>query len=192
MPEDSPQYNSQFQKEVKGVVVGEGNTIYNYYYSQEVTPPTTRERSNFDEDLPCPYRGLFHIGPNDADVFFGRDLFVDELYRATQTRNFIAVLGASGSGKSSVVLAGLVPKLQKEGHWQFTHFRPGADKDPFYSLAEALVPLHRSELDSTDKITLAGKLAKDLKDGTPLSRIFSSIHRNHPNLRVLLIVDQFE
>ena len=52
--------------------------------------------------------------------------------RATKTRNFIPVLGASGSGKSSVVLAGLVPKLQKEGNWQFTHFRPGSD--PFHGI----------------------------------------------------------
>ncbi len=56
-----------------------------------------------------------------------------------------------------------------------------------------LNPLYRSEIDSTDRITQASKLAKSLKDGTtPLYRIFSSIQRNHPNHRVLLIADQFE
>jgi hypothetical protein len=140
--------------------------------------------------LPCPYLDFYHFGPGDAKYFFGRESFVEKLVKATQTRNFIPLLGESGSGKSSVVLAGLVPKLQQAGHWQFTYFRPSAD--PFYALAEALVPLYMSEIDSTDKITQTGKLAASLKDGIPLSRIFSSIQRQHPNDRVLLIADQFE
>ncbi|HYW19729.1 MAG TPA: hypothetical protein VE956_10530 [Nodularia sp. (in: cyanobacteria)] len=191
MAEDSSKYNLEFQDQAKGVAVGDGNIIYNYFYYREEV--VTASVDVADDNLLCPYRGLFHFGPNDAEVFFGREIFIEQLYIATQTRNFIPVLGASGSGKSSVVLAGLVPKLQKEGHWQFTHFRPGSDKDPFYALAEALVPLYRAEIDSTDKITQAGKLAESLKDGTtPLSRIFSSIQRNHPHHRVLLIADQFE
>ena len=176
-----------------GTAIGKivGNVIYNYYYREEVKTPIDDTAESADVDsLPCPYRGLFHFGPGDAEYFFGRESFVEELVRATQTRNFIPLLGASGSGKSSVVLAGLVPKLQQAGHWQFTHFRPGSD--PFYALAEALVPLYMSELDSTDKIVQAEKLAESLKNGTPLSRIFSSIQRQHPNDRVLLIADQFE
>lgn len=170
--------------------------IYNYgYYSYQeelrVAPVKTAEALS-DDNLPCPYRGLFHFSPNDAEFFFGREVFVKELVQATQIRNFIPVLGASGSGKSSVVFAGLVAKLQQEGHWKFTYFRPGSDSDPFYALAEALVPLYRSELDSTDVPTQAGKLAKFLKDGQPLERIFTLIQRNHPNQQLLLIADQFE
>lgn len=164
MAEESSNYNSKFENQVKSAVVGENNTIYNYFYLTEEVKPTSVDAA--DEYLPCPYRGLFHFGPNDADVFFGREIFIEELYSATKIKNFIPVLGASGSGKSSVVLAGLVPKLQKEGHWQFTHFRPGSDQDPFYSLAEALVPLYREDTDSTDKMAQASKLARDLKDGT--------------------------
>ncbi|EAZ93039.1 nSTAND1 domain-containing NTPase [Crocosphaera chwakensis] len=168
-------------------------TITNYYYREEANVNSVEADDSVDDNLPCPYRGLFHFGPNDAEYFFGRDIFIEELYSATKTRNFIPVLGASGSGKSSVVLAGLVPKLQKEGHWLFTHFRPGSDSDPFYALAEALVPLYRLERDSTDEITQAGKLAKSLEDGSiSLSRVFSKIQRNHPNHRILLIADQFE
>jgi WD domain, G-beta repeat len=176
-----------------GTVIGKivGNVIHNYYYGQEFKRAIDDATASTEADsLPCPYRGLFHFGPEDAEYFFGRESFVEELVKATQTRNFIPLLGASGSGKSSVVFAGLVPKLQQAGHWQFTHFRPGSD--PFYALAEALVPLYMSELDSTDKITQAEKLAESLKNGTPLSRIFSSIQRQHPNDRVLLIADQFE
>lgn len=168
--------------------------IYNYYgYREEVrVAPVKSVETATDEELPSPYRGLFHFGPEDAEFFFGREVFVAELVKATQTRNFIPVLGASGSGKSSVVFAGLIPRLQKQGHWKFTHFRPGSDSDPFYALAEALVPLYRSELDSTDVVTQAGKLAQSLKDGQPLDRIFTRIQRNHPNHQLLLIADQFE
>ena len=165
-------------------------TITNYYYREDikVAPVAT---DDIDEILPCPYRGLFHFGPDDAEFFFGREVFVTELLQATQTRNFIPVLGASGSGKSSVVLAGLVPKLQQKGHWKFTHFRPG--NDPFHALALALVPLYTPELDATDRIAQARKLADYLRGDTmPLGDIFAQIKQHHPNDRVLLIADQFE
>ncbi|MEM9542222.1 MAG: WD40 repeat domain-containing protein, partial [Cyanobacteria bacterium P01_E01_bin.42] len=178
------------QGENQGKIYNATNiTIQNYYY-QEETKIAPSELAESDRVLPCPYRGLFHFGPHDADLFFGRDIFIEELDRATKHRNFIPVLGASGSGKSSVILAGLVPKLQQEGHWQFTHFRPGFD--PFYALAEALVPLYRLDADSTDRITQADKLAESLQDGMPLSRVLSTIQNNHPQHRVLIVGDQFE
>ena len=136
---------------------------------------------------------MFHFSPKEAEYFFGRDVFREELFQATQTRNFIPVLGASGSGKSSVVLAGLVPKLLKEEYWLFTLFRPG--EKPFRALAQALVPLYRSDLDSTDKIIQARNLAISFsqdKSPLPLSDVFAEIQRNHPNHRILLIADQFE
>jgi len=180
---------TEFQGEVKGAQVGNNNIIYNYFYYKEESKPTSVDVA--DENLPCPYRGLFHFGPNDADIFFGREIFIEELYSATKTQNFIPVLGASGSGKSSVVLAGLVPKLQTAGHWQFTHFRPGAD--PFHALAVALVPLYTPNLDATDQIAQARKLAGYLQDGSMLiSDVFAKIRQNNPNERVLLIADQFE
>ncbi|MEA5567378.1 WD40 repeat domain-containing protein, partial [Anabaena sp. UHCC 0399] len=181
--------HAEFQGEVKGAQIGDHNIIYNYFYYREEIKPISVDVA--DEYLPCPYRGLFHFGPNDADVFFGREIFIEELYGATKTHNFIPLLGASGSGKSSVVLAGLVPKLQKEGHWQFTHFRPGAD--PFHALAVALVPLYTLNLDKTDQIAQARKMAGYLQDGSVLiSDVFATIRQNHPNDRVLLIADQFE
>ena len=165
--------------------------IYNYFYSESVRTKTADSINAFDEIIPCPYRGLFHFGPDDAPFFFGREVFIEELFAATQTRKFIPVLGASGSGKSSVVLAGLVPKMQKEGHWLFTHFRPGSD--PFHALALALVPLYTQNLDDTDKIIQARKLAQSLGSGEiPLADVFAQIHQNHSTNRILLIADQFE
>jgi hypothetical protein len=184
--------NQVIDKVTGGIVISELTIhIYNYYPRAELQIPSDEAESVKIDQLPCPYRSLYNFEPEDSKYFFGRESFVEELLQATQTRNFIPLLGASGSGKSSVVFAGLVPKLQQTGHWQFTYFRP--DADPFYALAEALVPLYRSELDSTDNITQAGKLSEDLKNGTTtLARVFSSIQRKHPNHRVLLIADQFE
>ncbi|AKG23226.1 WD40 repeat domain-containing protein [Calothrix sp. 336/3] len=176
------------------IMTGDRNTatitITNYYYRENTTVLPIDSTDTPDESLPCPYRGLFHFGPDDAEFFFGREVFVEELFAATQTRNFIPVLGASGSGKSSVVLAGLVPKLQKEGNWLFTHFRPGSD--PFYALAESLVPLYTSG-DPTVQIAQARALAKYFYENkVTLPDIFSHIQRQHPNHRVLLIADQLE
>ncbi|MGB3511199.1 MAG: WD40 repeat domain-containing protein [Microcoleaceae cyanobacterium] len=169
-------------------------TIYNYYnyYREEVksdSVDTTAETDN----LPCPYRGLFTFSPEDAEYFFGRDIFIEELYQATQTKRFIPVLGASGSGKSSVIFAGLVPKLLTQGHWQFTHFRPG--KDPFHALAQALVPLYAQNLNQTQLIIQADDLSeylKDTKKTNQLLKVFEKIQHNYPHNRTLLIADQFE
>jgi hypothetical protein len=191
MAEDSPQYHPQFAAEAKGFAVGEHNIIINnYYYSQDIKAAIGKA-GEADASLPCPYRGLFHFSPGDAAYFFGRESFVETLLAATQTRSFIPLLGASGSGKSSVVLAGLVPKLQQTGHWQFTHFRPGSD--PFHGLALALVPLYATQLNETERIAQARQLATYLRQGEiPLADVFAQIQHNFPNDRLLLIADQFE
>ncbi len=177
------------------IIPGNSNTatitITNYYYRENTTVVPLESTDAADENLPCPYRGLFHFGPDDAEFFFGREVFVEELFAATQNRNFIPVLGASGSGKSSVVLAGLVPKLQKAGYWLFTHFRPGSE--PFHALAEALVPLYEPDKNATEQMGQARQLAEFFVNGSvPLQDVFSKIQRNYPNHRVLLIADQFE
>ena len=172
----------------------EGNyyqiTIHNYYREIVSTHQDT-DLTSSEDNLLCPYQGLFHFSHQEAEYFFGRDEFIEELFQVTQTRNFIPVLGASGSGKSSVVLAGLVPRLVQQGNWQFTHFRPGGD--PFHALALALVPLYRSQQDSTDNIIQARKLATSLSQNElPLGDVFEEIKRHHPKQRILVIADQFE
>jgi hypothetical protein len=64
-----------------------------------------------------PYRGLLPFREQDAGLFFGRQRFVDELVRKVRQRtanNVVAVIGRSGSGKSSIVYAGLFPTLRRE------------------------------------------------------------------------------
>ncbi|MDJ0599284.1 MAG: WD40 repeat domain-containing protein [Crocosphaera sp.] len=134
---------------------------------------------------------MFHFGPNDAEYFFGRDIFIEEIYSAIETRHFLPILGASGSGKSSVVFAGLVPKLQQEGHWLFTHFRPGSD--PFHALSLALIAIYAPNLNETEVIIQSRQLSTSLSQGRiALTDIFTQIQNNYPNQRLLLITDQFE
>ncbi|GAA0588274.1 hypothetical protein GCM10010394_16860 [Streptomyces crystallinus] len=65
-----------------------------------------------DEDAVPPFRGLARYEPADADRFFGRDRLTDELVRTALDHRVTAVLGPSGSGKSSLLRAGLIPRLR--------------------------------------------------------------------------------
>lgn len=79
-----------------------------------------------------PYVGLASYGPAEADVFVGRERLVAELAARLLDRRLVVVTGASGSGKSSLVRAGLVPLVQSGrlpggGPWQVTVTTPGPD-----------------------------------------------------------------
>lgn len=83
-------------------------------------PPAYDER--------CPFRGLYPFRIEDREFFFGREALVTRLEGRLAEGQFLAVLGPSGSGKSSVVLAGLVPALQaKEPIFQMAYLTPGSD-----------------------------------------------------------------
>ncbi|MFF1299514.1 MULTISPECIES: hypothetical protein [unclassified Streptomyces] len=62
----------------------------------------------------APYRGLTPFDTDDRELFFGRDGLVGELLRLVREHRFAVVFGASGSGKSSLLRAGLIPRLQQE------------------------------------------------------------------------------
>lgn len=90
-----------------------------------------------------PYPGLRSFRPDEADLFFGRDAQVRELRKFLTKHNVIFVLGGSGSGKSSLVRAGLIPELNstspipgRAGAWYVVEFRPKLD--PSAELFDAL------------------------------------------------------
>jgi formylglycine-generating enzyme required for sulfatase activity len=93
-----------------------------------------------------PYPGLRYFFTKEAGIYFGRDMEIAALVeRLTDpTCRFLCVIGASGSGKSSLVLAGLLPRLKDNAipgssQWVCERFVPGKDRrDPFKSLALAL------------------------------------------------------
>ena len=63
-------------------------------------------------DVPCPYKGLVAFEPEDSELFFGREELVSSLVQRLEESAFLAVVGPSGSGKSSLVRAGVVPELE--------------------------------------------------------------------------------
>ncbi|HMB02300.1 MAG TPA: TIR domain-containing protein, partial [Isosphaeraceae bacterium] len=147
----------------------------------------------------CPYRGLNAFREEDAPLFFGRDWLVDGpeqgFLHKVLTCPLVAVVGASGSGKSSVVQAGLLPRLRREppsrGTWDVVTFRPG--KSPFLNLAIALEAARNPEASDAARETDAAALVKAWLSGDlPLEL---SLGRAREALRVdrlLVVVDQFE
>ena len=140
---------------------------------------------------PCPYRGLFAFREQDAQYFFGREAFTQQLVKAVRRQSFVAVIGASGSGKSSVVFAGLIPQLRSQEGWLIEAFRPG-DR-PFRNLAARLVPLLETAMSETDQLVEVNKQAKALQqEELGLEDVVRRILEKNSGSRLLLIADQFE
>ncbi len=134
---------------------------------------------------PCPYLGLSTFREEDAKFFFGREKFTSELVARVKRDSLVAVIGASGSGKSSVVFAGLIPQLKQQQQVKIVCLRPG--NNPFLSLAKALFG---RESDSP-KVELEKEI-KLKQDSQSLQQIIDCFVRQNPQKRFILIIDQFE
>lgn len=144
---------------------------------------------------PCPYRGLSAFQEEDAEFFFGRDAFVEQLLAAVRKKPLVPVIGRSGSGKSSVVFAGLIPKLRQQGDWLIRDFRP--ENRPFYNLAKKLIPLLNPQwetISNNDQRREIRTLANNLWRGVDALQdvVADIVDDNHCAHRLLLFVDQFE
>ena len=148
----------------------------------------------------CPYRGLRVFDVDDAPFFFGREALVqwllNELRPATEgqpVNRFLAIVGASGSGKSSVARAGLVAALKHDpipgsARWPVAICRPGPD--PLESLA---VALSRAVNVCQGVPALAELIAEFQKNEKTLHLIVrQSLPENAPDMRLVVVVDQFE
>lgn len=129
-----------------------------------------------------PYAGLAALREDDAELFFGRDRVLEQLVNAVQAHRLAVVLGASGSGKSSLLRAGLVHKLRGDD-WLAVVCTPGSHplRELAVQLADPLGALSSSlhaELErDPDSLPL---LARQALAGQPESS------------ELLLVVDQFE
>jgi energy-coupling factor transporter ATP-binding protein EcfA2 len=140
----------------------------------------------------CPYRGLqyFDFTEADAKYFYGRQAVTDTLIEKVRQNNFLAVLGASGSGKSSVVRAGLLYQLQQgrklsgSDTWQIRIFRPG--EHPLQSLAQAFLDRELSDIQRASKLQQAEELINKGSQG--LGQLIDAASGE----RVVLVLDQFE
>lgn len=143
----------------------------------------------------CPFRGLLPYREEDAPFFFGRQDFTNQLVAAVLRHSFVAVLGASGSGKSSVVRAGLVPWLRSDPEtvWDVVTLVP-TDR-PLHSLMNAFSSLVWPDLgDEVDRREKANEKASSLERGTLSLRDLTEIAlgKQPGTHRLLLVVDQWE
>ena len=172
---------------VGGVIV-EGPATF-FFGEQPTAPPT--------DDAPAPgvppFKGLQYFDTDDADLFFGREALTAKLIGRVREQRFLAVVGASGSGKSSLVRAGLVATMRggdsplalpESAHWLTHIITPTAH--PLEALAASLT---RDSESVTATTTLMDDLASDPRSLHLAARRLLS-RANAPHL--LLVVDQFE
>jgi WD40 repeat protein len=147
-----------------------------------------------------PYKGLQAFRTEDAEDFFGRDRLIEELLEQVKqlltidqqeqaASRLLAVLGPSGSGKSSVVMAGLIPRLKQGGlaesrHWIYLDpMVPG--KDPLEALTLTLTALFPERS--------LKSIREDLEDDSARGlHLLLTTCVKQSDRRVLLVVDQFE
>ena len=125
------------------------------------------------QPLPCPYPGMRPFREADSQYFFGRDRDVKELIAHLRSYPFVTVIGPSGSGKSSLVFAGLIPALRRgelfeSRGWLVYGIRPG--ETPLTELKKVL----GSELTN------------------PKMAVERALAQQPDAQRLLLVVDQFE
>jgi len=144
-----------------------------------------------------PFPGLRPFRLEENYVFFGRDGQSDEVLTKLRTARFVAVVGASGSGKSSLVSAGLLPALFS-GHmpsagssWRVATFRPGSN--PIRNLAEALsAPEVRGSSNADNRPELLETIERTLRRSSLGLLEVVEQSRLTPGENLLIIADQFE
>lgn len=144
---------------------------------------------------PCPYQGLAAFHSENAQFFYGRDAVTNRLIEMARVKPLVAVVGPSGSGKSSVVFAGLIPQLQAQSPRLIVSFRPG-DR-PYRSLASAIIPHLLENLNEIDRLLEINKLASALWEHQItlpqlIIRLLQKYRTPQNMLRVALVIDQFE
>ena len=153
---------------------------------QQVTSPLWRE---------SPYPGLEAFTPEQAPIFFGRGAEVDQLLQqfADPGVRFVAVVGVSGSGKSSLVRAGLLPRLRSgvigNAPWTDLIIKPGERGDnPYLALAFAL----KSELKLSGQTEQEIARAMQADADVAKKHLAELLAQHKTATELLLVIDQFE
>ncbi|WP_036487476.1 caspase family protein [Myxosarcina sp. GI1] len=134
-----------------------------------------------------PYRGLESFEESNSNLFFGRQILSEKLYQFCLERSLTVVLGASGTGKSSLVKAGLIPHIRslKDRQWAIlTPIRPG--EFPFQALDDILVQIGIGDDEANGKegspTALTGKIWDYLQQWM----------QSNPQQKLLVVIDQIE
>jgi tetratricopeptide (TPR) repeat protein len=141
-----------------------------------------------------PFPGLRPFEPNEDHLFFGREKEIDELLRQLRLSRFIAIIGTSGCGKSSLVRSGLIPSLgggamvEASSDWKIAIMRPGEDPIRRLALAlnspSALGPA--GQLGATNSVLLEATLRRGARG------LVEAVRQARIPEYFLLVVDQFE
>ena len=130
-----------------------------------------------DGPPPCPYPGMRPYSENQSDLFFGREEEIASVLSGLRRHRFVAIIGPSASGKSSLALAGVASSVRERGlgagrGWEVHTLRPGSD--PMGALRAAVEHLRFGPTSSDDQAThpvllvvdqLEEIFAPDIKDG---------------------------
>ena len=147
---------------------------------------STVEYIQVHTEISNPFKGLRSFEESDAQDFFGREDLTTQLIAYLMSHNFLAVVGPSGSGKSSLVKAGIVPALRRgaltgANDWYIGEFVPGGDA--IGNLANAL--------DSIAVRHLPGLVKRLRKSTGSLLTVLDELLSDQEG-QVLLVIDQFE
>lgn len=139
----------------------------------------------------CPYRGLVSFQESDDARFFGRNSEISAFIARLRAQPLLAVVGASGAGKSSLIRAGVVPALKRSGEgWQALMMRPA--RRPLEALVDALCHVELSGEVSPQDLAAREKLITRLKVEPGYAGTALRAHARGAGCNVLLFVDQFE
>lgn len=153
------------------------------------------ERSDARGDANPPYAGLAAFQPEDADRFFGRERLTEEMLDRLSRQRFVAVFGASGSGKSSLLRAGLLPRLRVDGVSRDGTTRHEPGERTVVLLTPGPHPLEECAIRlSVLARTVPGQVHTDLlADPRNLHRFVRQILTGRPEgAEIVLVIDQFE
>ena len=146
--------------------------------------------------MPSPYPGLRPFQEDEAHLFFGREAQIEDMLARLEDRRFLAVVGTSGCGKSSLVRAGLIPALEQGflsdalPNWRMAVMRPGSA--PFDNLTTTLLSEAALGRERQSASQAAALLQATLRRG-PLGLVEAVAESHLPEgTNLLLVVDQFE
>ena len=137
----------------------------------------------------CPYMGLQAFNEASAEYFYGREALVQKLLNRINHQSSLAVVGASGSGKSSAIQAGLIAQLRQgkqipgSDRWWLGCFRPG--NKPIRALAKLLSDSSERKSQAKEQLQIEGLLYQGVEG-------FVQWLRTRTEPMVLLVIDQFE
>jgi WD40 repeat protein/serine/threonine protein kinase/DNA-binding SARP family transcriptional activator len=140
-----------------------------------------------DVHIPNPYKGLRPYQEADALDFFGRETLTNQLINKLAESRFLAVVGPSGSGKSSIVKAGLIPALRQGAlpgseNWFIAEMTPGTH--PLEEMELALWPI---------AVDPPSSLVEPMeKDSRGMLRTIRRILPGGEDSQIILVIDQFE